>query len=522
MSLSNETRTRRRLIGAAAILMSSFVASRVTGLLRDMAISYQFGTSPELASYLAAFRLPDLLFQLLAGAALASAFIPTFSRYQAAGDEKEAWALTSSLLNLIGIGTLVLSVLALVAAPWFVPMVVLGFDPAYQELTVRLTRIMLATPVIFGISAIIGSALNARKRFLLPGLAPIAYNICITAGALVLSPWIGIEGLALGVTAGALAHLLVQLPGLRREGMVYRLVFSITHPGVREVARLMGPRVLGLASVQINWLITTTLASTLAPYSLPALNYAWLLILLPLGIFGVALSSAVFPTMAEEAARDTGQSMGRTLFSTLRIILFLTVPASVGLIVFGQPLIALLFQRGRFDELSAEATYIALVFYAAGLFGHAMVEILTRAFYAAQDTRTPVAIGIGAMALNTALSLILMRSLGHGGLALAVSIAAVLESLLLLHVIRSRFPGSASPAIGGSIGRTCAAAAIMGAVVLAFRLWVPVPPTTVGLIVYLACGIGIGAGLFFLAAYSLGSREAHLLRRGLASSRQSN
>ncbi len=515
MSSKQVTGTGRRLAGATAILMASFVASRLAGLGRDMAISYEFGTSPELASYLAAFRLPDLLFQLVAGAALASAFIPTFARFQAAGQDDEAWRLTSSLLNLIGVGTLFLSLIAMVAAPWVVPFVVNGFDPPYQELTVRLTRIMLASPVFFGISAILGSALNARQHFLLPGLAPIVYNLSITGGALLLSKQIGIDGLAWGVTAGSLAHLLVQIPGLRRQGMVYRPVFSLTSPGVREVGRLMGPRVLGLASVQINFLVTTILASRLASYSIPALNYAWLLTLLPLGIFGVAISSAVFPTMAEKAAQDSAESLGPTLYTTLRMILFLTIPSSVGLIVLGQPLIALLFQRGLFNEESALATYWALAFFSVGLFGHGAVEILTRAFYAARDTRTPVAIGVGAMGLNIVLSLALMGPLGHGGLALSVSLAVIVEALLLVRAMREKFPQRAATGLGSSLVHTATASTFMGLAVLAARLLIPSPTTTWGLAAYLVATVAAGAAIFFIAAYLLGSQEARLLRRGL-------
>ena len=518
MASRSETRTSRRLAGAAAILMAALIGSRLAGLGRDVAISYQFGTSPELASYLAAFRLPDFIFQLVAGAALASAFIPTFARYQAAGEEKEAWLLTSSLLNLIGIATLFLSVAAVVAAPWFVPLV-FSFDPAYQELTVRLTRIMLASPVFFGISAILGSALNARQHFLLPGLAPIVYNLFITAGALFLSPYIGVEGLAWGVTAGSLAHLLVQLPGLRRQGMDYRLAASLSNPGVREVGRLMGPRVLGLASVQINFLVTTALASKLAYYSIPALSYAWQVTLLPVGVFGVAISSAVFPTLAEKAAQPTGESMGPTLYTTLRMILFLTIPSSVGLIVLGQPLIALLFQRGLFDEQSAQATYLAVAFYSTGLFGHTMVEILTRAFYATHDTRTPVAIGIGSMALSIALSLVLMGPLGHGGLALSVAVAAMVEAVVLYRVMRGRLVRQAHQDLGPCLARTSLAAAAMGLAVLAMRLLVPSPTTTAGLAAYLAVGVVAGAAIFLGVAYLLGSQEARLLRRGLALNR---
>lgn len=496
--------------------MAAFVGSRVVGLVRDMAISYEFGTRPELASYLAAFRLPDLLFQIIAGAALASAFIPTFARFQAAGEEDEAWLLTSSLLNLIGIGTLILSLAAMVAAPWIVPPMVHGFDPEYQQLTVKLTRIMLATPVIFGISAVIGSALNARQHFLLPGLAPIVYNLSIIAGALILGQRIGIEGLAWGVTAGALLHLLIQLPGLRRQGMVYRFTFSLKHPGVREVGRLMGPRVLGLASVQVNFLITTMLASTLASYSIPALNYAWLLTLLPLGIFGVAISSAVFPTLAEKAARDMGESMSQTVYATLRMILFLTVPASVGLILLGQPLIALLFRRGLFDDQSVQATYWALIFFAIGLFAHGMIEILARAFYAAHDTKTPVTISMATMALNVVLSLILMGPLGHGGLALSVSIAVIVEAILLFRSIRGRLEQHDSVRVAPSLARSCLAATVMGVIILALRLAVPAPVDTMGLAVYMAAGVVLGAATYLVTSLLLGSQEAQILRAGLA------
>jgi putative peptidoglycan lipid II flippase len=501
--------------------MASFVFSRLTGLARDMAISYSFGTSPELASYVAAFRLPDLLFQLLAGAALASAFIPTFARYEAEGKEREAWLLTSSVLNLVGLGALVASVTAMLAAPWVVPLIVPGFEPQYQELTVRLTRLMLVSPIFFGVSAIATGVLNARQHFLVPGLAPIFYNLSIMAGALLASQALGVYGLALGVAAGSLLHLLVQIPSLRRQGMLYRPVADLSLPGVREVGRLMAPRVLGLGAVQLNFLVTTILASTLASYSIPALNYAWLLTMMPLGVFGVAISSAVFPTLAHDAAQDQEAALTHTLFSTLRLILFLTIPASLGLIILGEPLITLLFQRGRFDALSAQATNWALLFYAVGLFAHAMVEILVRAFYALRDTRTPVAIGIGAMALNVGLSLVLMRFLAHGGLALAMSLATILEAFLLLGAIRRRLANYRLGQVGGSAARTCLASVIMGGALLALRMGLPWPHPTLQLGFYLAAAISGGAVLYFAVSLALGSQEAKrlgqslgLLRRG--------
>ncbi len=458
----NEAR-RMQLARAATIVMVAFVVSRALGLAREMIIGNQFGTSRELDAYLAAFRIPDLIFQVIAGGALGSAFIPTFTSYLAHGDEKQAWRLASSVLDIVAVVLTSCATLAAIFAPQLVAHVVVpGFTPEEQVLTVQLMRLMLISPIIFGISGIVMGILNSFQHFLLPALAPAIYNLSIIAGAMFLAPMMGIHGLAVGVVAGSVLHLLIQLPELLRKGLVYRPIIDITHPGVREVGRLMLPRMLGLATVQINFLVNTFLASGLTEGSLAALNYGWMLMLLPQGIFALAIATAAFPTLSELAAREEFGELRFTLSEALRLILYLTIPASVGLIVLREPLIQLLLQRGRFDPSSTQAVAWALQFYALGLFAHSALEIVTRAFYSLHDTRTPVLIGAGAMILNIILSLLLIRPLLHGGLALANSVATIIETLVLLVILRGRLGGVDGQRLLRSVAKTSLAAFVMG------------------------------------------------------------
>jgi putative peptidoglycan lipid II flippase len=422
--------------------MLAFVLSRILGLLREVVIGARFGTSAELDAYLAAFRLPDLLYQLIAGGALGSAFIPTFARRLLSGDREGAWRLASAVINIVTLLLAAAAFLAAIFAPALVSTLIApGFDPAAQALTASLMRVMLIAPVIFGASGVIMGALNAQQHFLLPAVAPILYNLAIIAGALFLSPWWGAGGLAIGVVAGAAGHLLIQLPGLTRFGARYFPILDARDPGVRQVARLMAPRVLGLAIVQINFLVNTNLASRLGDGAVSALNYAWLLMLLPQGVFAQSIATAAFPTFAAQAARDQIDDMRRTLSGALRATLFLSLPAAVGLIVLRLPLVQLLLQRGEFSADSTQAVAYTLQFFALGLAAHSALEIVTRAFYALHDTRTPVIVGAAAMGLNVLLSLLLIGRLAQGGLALANSIATSLEALALAWLIRGRLDG---------------------------------------------------------------------------------
>jgi putative peptidoglycan lipid II flippase len=496
--------SKEQIARAAGLVMALFVVSRALGLLREMVISYQFGTGGDLDAYLAAFRLPDILFQIVAGGALASAFIPTFSTYLTRRSERNAWQLASAVINLVLVITTGLALLAALLAPWLVSRIIApGFGPARQALTVQLMRLMLVTPVVFGVSGVMMGILNARQHFLLPALAPILYNVGIIAGAIILAPTLGVRGLAAGVVLGAVAHLLVQVPGLVREGMRYTPILGLRSAGVREVGRLMLPRMLGLGAAQVNFLVNTILASGLVAGSLSALNYAWLLMLLPQGVFAQAVATAAFPTFSTQAARGERDGMRSTLSATLRAVLYLAVPAAVGLMVLSELLVRVIFERGAFTATSTEMVSWALALFALGLPAHAVVEIVVRAFYAMHDTKTPVAIGVGAMALNVVLSLAFIavfQSLGWlalGGLALSNSLATTAEMIVLLAILHRRLHGLDGQRMAASLIRICLAAAVMG-LVAAICAW-----ALAGLPALLAAMVAVGSGGLVYAGLSL-------------------
>ena len=497
--------------GAAMVVAVGFLGSRILGLVRTMAIADAFGTSPDLDAYWVAFRLPDLIFQVLAGAAMGSAFIPTFARYVAQKNEAEAWRLASSLLNLVAILTAALAAAAAILAPWLVPLMAPGLEEGLQDKAVELTRIMLVSPFLFAVSGMLTGILNARQHFFLAAVAPMLYNLSIIFGAVFLSePW-GVRGLAAGVVLGSGLHLLVQVPGLFGVGMRYRLEANWRHRGVQEVARLMLPRMAGLAAAQANFVVAIFFASRLEEGSISALNYAWMLTMLPLALFGVAIATAVFPTMAQQAATDSLDRLQSTLFSSFRYILFLIIPASVGLILLREPLVSLLLERGEFDPRSASITSSALLFYSIGLFAHSGVEMLSRGFYALRDTRTPVAMALISMVLNLLFSLALVGPMEHDGLALAMSLATIVEASLLFIVIRQRLAGPEA-GLAGFLVRTIAATALMAAVVVAFiaveEAIDPLGSRTVWeALVQVMGGGALGSGAFFLTAFVLRCEE---------------
>lgn len=459
----------RGIAGATLIVMVFFVLSRITGLAREMIIGAQFGTSAELDAYLAAFRVPDLLFQLVAGGALGSAFIPTFATYWVKDDDAGAWLLFSRVLNLVTLLLVVLAGVGAYFAPALVERVIApGFAPEQQALTASLMRWMLISTVIFGASGLVMAALNALQHFLLPAAAPVIYNLSIIFGAWFLAPRIGIYGLVAGVMAGAAGHLLVQIPGLVRRHARYTFDWTVRDAGVYEVARLMAPRVLGLFFVQMHFLVNTILASGLSEGSLSSLNYAWLLMLLPLGVFAQAIATASFPTLSAQIAAGEPAAMRATFGQILRIILFLTIPAAVTLFTLRVPIIQLILQRGQFTAESTRMVAYALQFYALGLVAHSAVEITVRAFYALHNTWTPVIVGVAAMSLNIALSLLWVGALSYGGLALANTTATTLEMLLLLWLLRRIMGGLDGRRLAGTIARSLIAAAAMSG---ALWLW---------------------------------------------------
>lgn len=487
--------------------MFFFVISRVLGLGRDIAITYQFGTSAPLDAYLAAFRIPDLLFNLVAGGALASAFIPPFSRLLTVGDTHAMWRLATQVINLVFVVVATLCVLAAVfAEPLVRYSVGAGFVPEQQALTAGLMRLMLITPAVFAVSGIVMGILNAQHEFLLPAAAPVMYNLSIIGGALLLAPRLGVYGLAIGVVIGACLHLLIQVPWLLRRKIEYTPSLGLRDPGVQEVVRLVLPRTLGIAAVQFNFLINVVLASTLPEGSLAALNYAFLLILLPIGVIAQSIATVLFPMFSRLFHAGDMTGLHRAFSTGFRVTLFLTIPASIGLMLLPKPIIEILFQRGAFTAESTQMTALALQFFALGLFAHAGLETITRTFYAMHDTATPVRIGVASVVLNVVLSLVLLGPLRQGGLALANSIATTLEMLVLLYLLRPRLEGVDGWLLAKSVLKMLVGAGVMSLVIVLLGT----APFTQNSLVYLAAGLALGGGTYFLTLLLLRSDEIRL------------
>ena len=511
---------RARLAGAALIMMSAFVASRATGLLREIAVSYQFGVGREMDAYVAAIKIPDTVFQITAGGAVASAFIPVFTAYLARDERDEAWRMVSTLFNLALVVLLPIIALLMIVAPDLMRLMTPNYEPRYQILAGDLARILLIAPLFFTLGCFVTSVLNSHQRFFLAALAPTVYNLGIIAGALVFGPSLGIHGLAIGATTGSLLFLLVQAPGLRQVGMRYAGVLDLRLSGVREVGRLMLPRTIGLAASQVGFIAAVYLAPAV-PGAVTALDRAWLLTMLPLGIFAMAISSAVFPSLATQSAQDQLVEMRQTVASALRFILFLTVPATVGLLLLAEPLVRILFERGAF---TAEATAMiahALRFYVPGLIAMSAVEIVTRAFYALHDTRTPVAVSVGTMLLNLALALALIPAFSYGGLALAMTLSSTLGALVLIAIAERRLPGLLDREIAGSVLRSALGALFMG-IALAFALpavSAATPPTLLGRVLALGLLVAGGGAVYLAAAFTSRAPEIAQLEAALPISR---
>lgn len=494
----------RRILVAALLVAAGFLVSKITGILDDLILARIVGPGRQLDAYYAAFNLPDLLFTLVAGGALASAFIPVVSGL-ITRDRSSAWRLTSAVINLAFGATLLGSALLALAAPWIVSQTVgRGFDPEQQALTTGLMRVILISTAIFSVSAIVMSALQAHQHFLLPALAPIMYNLGILGGVIILAPRIGVWGPAIGVVIGALLHLLVQVPGLIRYQARWTPWLGLRDPDLRRVLVLLAPRVAGLGVVQLAAVIGTSLASELSPGSVTALNYGWRLMQLPETVIATAVATAVFPTLSELAALGKRDELRATVSSALRAILVLTVPATIGLLILGRPAVRVLFEGGLFQSTATDAVVWALHGYALGLIGHSMLEVCARSFYAQQDTRTPLYVAVGAMCANVISGLVLRRPLGHGGLALANSIGVGVEVIALLVIARRRLEGIDERRISIAFARFVAASIIMAAVIIALQSIFAVWPLPDGLVVSAAIRPAIEIGLPLIAAGGIG------------------
>ena len=504
-----------RIARAAGVVMFGFLIANLTGLLRQMLILAEFGTSASLDAYFAASRLPTLLFSLLAGGALASAFVPTFTGLLASEARAAAWRLASAVGNLVVMALTAFAGLVFLLAPWLVTHVVApGFeDPAQIALTVDLLRILLLAPIIFGASGMLMGVLNAHQHFMLPALAPAMNNVGVVAGVIFLVPRMGIYGLAWGAVLGAALHLAIQLPGLVRRQPRYHATLGLSDPGVRQVFRLMAPRLLSVGIVEINFLVNAIIASALPTGSLTALTNAFTIMLMPQALIAQSTAIAALPTFSAQAARGALGDLRLTLARTLRGVLFLALPATLGLMLLRTPIVAMLFERGAFTEESTALVAWALLWYAVGLPSHAVLEVVVRAFFALKDTLRPVLVSLVAMGLNVALSLTLTTVFADvgwepvGGLALANSLATTVEAALLVYLIRRRLDGIAWRSIERGVMAAVGASAAM---VVALIVWLAVSQGRADLFVGLG-GVLVGGGLYYLVARLLRAPEAEQL-----------
>lgn len=517
----------RRIARASALVGGLFLAAKLVGLLRERAIGARFGVSAEYDAYVAAFRVPDLLFTVFAGGALVSAFLPVFSAALADDDRDGAWALASGVTNLVVAATVLAAVAAALSAGTLSRFVAPSFTAEQLALTAHLMRIILVSTVIFAVSGLQFGILNAFQHFLTPALATVVYNLGIIAGAVWLAPRFGIDGLAYGVVIGAAAHLLIKLPPLLERGFRWRPVLGLGDARVRQVLHLLWPRMLSLGAVQAVFIANTRLASAAGTSAVSAVNYAWIISQMPQSILGTAVGTAAFPTLAGLAARGRRDELRRTATDALAAMTALTVPAAVGLAVLAGPAVQVLLQTGRFGPEAAALTAAALRMFALGLLGHVTLEVAARLFYAQQDTRTPLLISVGTMIVNIALAVGFLAVVAAAGWPLAASVAAIalansiavtLEVAAALWLVRGRLGGIEGRRLAGALGKSLLAGALMASAMIAVRAALPAPlpvaalsgPLADGLVRIAAAGT-VGGVCYGAAALALGLAPASLL-----------
>ena len=422
--------------GGAVLIAFFTIISKLLGLFRDRLLASYFGAGSLLDSYYAAFKLPDLIFNTLVLGALASAFIPVFTRIWLA-DKDRALKLSNTVLNYLMLALIILSALFVLLAPNIVNLIVPGFSGDQLRQTVDLTRIMLISIIFFGISNVIGGILNSLKKFLTFSLAPVFYNLGIILGILIFYPAFGFVGLAWGVVLGSGLHFLIQLPEVIRSGWVYRFSWQITDE-VKRVFKLMLPRTLGLAAGQVNQLVITIVASTLMAGSIAVFNLANNLQSFPISIFGVSLAIAVFPVFSQALAQDDKQ-MFKTAFSIhFRRVIFLIIPVSIFILLLRAQLVRVILGSGNFDWSDTYYTAQTLGWFVVSLFAQSLIPMLARSFYALEDTKTPVIVSFASITVNIFGSIWLGKLYGVIGLAMAFSVAAILNMILLMVILRLR------------------------------------------------------------------------------------
>jgi putative peptidoglycan lipid II flippase len=510
------------LARSAGVASAAIFASRITGLVRESVMSYLFGagSSPMMDAFVMGFRIPNLTRDLFAEGALSSAFVPTFTKYLAAKGKDEARRLynlvATTLILIVGI----ICLLGILFAPQLVELLASGYHaiPGKFELTVKMTRIMFPFLLLVALAAQAMGVLNACNLFGIPALSSVCFNV----GSVVFGVLIGkvffhaepILGMAWGVVIGGALQLASQVPSLLKEGFGFAPAIDFSHPGLRTILRLMGPAILGNASVQINVFVNSNFATSLLDSSGHAMNgpVVWLnnafrFMQLPLGLFGVAIASATLPSISRSAAANDLDEFRHTIRHALSLVMLLTMPSAAGLAVLGRSMIGAVYQHGRFVASDTQQTALALTCYAVGLTGYSAVKILAPAFYALNDARTPMNVSLFSIAVNfvTAYSLIHFLHFGAAGLALSTSIVALINFAILLLLLRARIGGVEGGALAQNFAKIALASVVMAAVCWAASFGVNrmMPASTMQRLLDLAVSIPLGGAAFYGVCYCL-------------------
>ncbi len=521
---------------SAGIASAAIFLSRITGLVRESVMSALFGAGAEMDAFNIGFRIPNLTRDLFAEGALSSAFVPTFTKYLTTKGKDEARELYNLVATAILLIVGLLSIAGMVFSPQLVELFASSFHkiPGKFELAVRLTRIMFPFLLVVALAAQAMGVLNACKQFGVPALSSVWFNVGSVSFGLVLGQWLGprigvsrIEGMAYGVVVGGVMQLLFQVPSLIRSGFRYWPQIQLAHPGFQNVLRLMGPAILGNASVQINVLVNSNFATGITDAAghvingpVSWLNYAFRFMQLPLGLFGVAIASASLPAISRSAAANDMPGFRETLSHSLALVMLLTVPSAAGLAVLGESMIALIYQHRAFTAFATHQTAIALSCYAVGLTGYAAVKILAPAFYALNDARTPMLVSMASVAINFGVAFTMTRffHLGHRGLALSTSAVALFNFLILLFLIRRRIGGVEGGALLRSFFKIMAASALLAAVCASSNYWIRAlaGANFVALLTNLAVSMTLGVAAFYSVCFLLGVPELETAEAAIA------
>jgi putative peptidoglycan lipid II flippase len=445
-----------RLARSAGLIGSATAASRLLGLVREQVLAWLFGASasPAMDAYNVAFRIPNLLRDLFAEGAMTSAFVPTFTRTLTTAGREAAWRVGNLVMNALVVATIIPVTLGIIFAPaitgWLAPnyatILVPGVGTKLQ-LTTDLTRIMLPFLTTLAVATAMMGMLNSLRRFFVPSLSPAMFNVASIFSAFAIAPLMPrfglhpIIGIAIGTLLGGVGQIVMQWPTLRAEGFRYQPTVSFSDPTVREILRLMAPATIGVAAVQINVTVNTFLAQSQEQGAVTWLGFAFRLMYLPIGIFGVSIATASIPDISRQAALQDLASMRSTVSRAFRMMLMLNVPATVGLMVLAEPIIAMIYQRGLFLPYDTARTAMALMFYAPGLIGYSAIKVASPTFYSLRESRTPVLVSVASVGINLALNIVLVRVMGFAGLALGTAVAAVFNAAVLVWLLRLRLGG---------------------------------------------------------------------------------